>query len=180
MKYLKLILLAASITLVACEKDKEAENISSQETTINSYWDRVEVNGTTVFEKKVVDDIYRIVLQEGDKQGIAAGDTVSFYYTGAILTANGLETSNIFDTNKADVAKGLGLSNADQLKVCEDVVGEGRFIDGLDKGLLLMSKGETAQIIFTSKHGYGNDASSIIPKYSPIIFEITIADVKKQ
>lgn len=180
MRYIKIILFIAVVTITACAKDKEAEHVDNQEKTINTYWATKEVDSTTVFEKTIVDDIYRIVLVPGERQAIAAGDIVSFYYTGAVLTSSGLTTANIFDTNIAEVAKTLGLSTEAELTICEDVAGQGRFISGLDKGLLQMHKGEKAQIIFTSKHGYGNKVMSSIPAYSPIIFEISIEDVKKQ
>ena len=178
MKYYKiLLLLTALIALGACGKDKEADYITSQEKTIDSYWATRDDN---VYEKTIVEDIYRIVLEQGDKtKAIEKGDIVSFYYKGAILSGKGLELANIFDTNIADIAKQLGLSSASELEICENVVGKGYFISGLEKGLLQMHKGETAEIIFTSSYGYGDKAMNIIPKYSPIIFEVKIEDVKK-
>lgn len=172
------MLLAALIATVSCAKDREAESIAAQEQIIDTYWATVD---STLYEKTVADDVYRIVTVKGDEaQKVAAGDSIFFYYKGAILSRSGLETANIFSTNIAAVAEELGLTSAEGLEIHKSVAGVGSFISGLEKGLLRMYKGETALIMFTSKHGYGGKAMSIIPKFSPIIFEIQLVDVKKQ
>ncbi|MDR0661055.1 MAG: FKBP-type peptidyl-prolyl cis-trans isomerase [Prevotellaceae bacterium] len=180
MKYLKLISLSIFIIITACSKDKEADYIANQEKIIDQYWSSIRAGNINIADTTIVDDIFRVVLQKGDENiKVSSGDIVSFYYVGAVLTSRGIEASNIFDTNIATVAQEIGLTIED-FTVREDVVGNGRFIAGLEKGLLQMYKGEISQIIFTSKYGYGDKASSVIPRYSPIIFQIEIKDVKKQ
>ena len=181
MKYYKIMLLAISVLAMSCAKDKEAENITKQEEIIEAYWAKLEIDNINVFEKDTDEDIFRVVLQKGDEtQSIAAGDSIHFFYTGAIFTDKGLELSRVFDTNEASVAKELKLSTEQELKIREDVAGMGRFVSGLEKGILRMHKGEEAHIIFTSKFGYGDKAMSTIPKYSPIIFKVKIVEVIKK
>ncbi len=178
MRYSKIIFFAVLVIATACAKDKEADYVAAQEKTIDTFW--ASIDGDE-YEKTINDDIYRIVRVKGDEtQSISPGDMISFYYTGAVLTSSGITNANIFDTNIAAVATTIGLTTTTELKIREDIAGAGHFIDGLEKGLLQMHKGETAWIVFTSRHGYGDKAINIIPAYSPIIFEVYMVDVKKQ
>ena len=178
MRYSRILIFIALIAIVACAKDKEAEHVSAQEKIIDTYWAKID---STLFEKTIKDEIFRIVLVKGDKtQPVEQGSSISFFYMGAILTDKGLDTLQVFDTNIKKVAERLKLSTAEELEICEAVAGGGHFISGLEKGLLQMHKGEKALIIFTSKYGYGDKVMNTIPAYSPIIFEVEMKDVKKQ
>jgi FKBP-type peptidyl-prolyl cis-trans isomerase len=58
------------------------------------------------------------------------------------------------------------------------VVGEGKVIAGLDKGLQRMSQGEHGLLIFPFTQGYGKHQVGVVPPESALAFEVWIIDVQ--
>jgi len=57
---------------------------------------------------------------------------------------------------------------------------EGQLIDGLQLALYKLKKGEKAKIILPSQLAFGSEGSSngAIPPYTPLVYQIEIADIK--
>lgn len=106
------------------------------------------------------------------------GDVVHINYTGSLLS--GL----VFDTSIKDTAKVHGLDltrsyGATSVTIGEDYTkyalnggSEGNMITGFAYCLSLMKAGEKGIAVFTSDWGYQNSATTSIPAYSPLRFEI--------
>lgn len=134
---------------------------------------------------------------------IKDGETVSIYYVGRFMDGFVFDT-NIEDTaKKHNLAQYYDETNYETLSVeigaSEEESSDGSSSDdntvvvGLDAALASMLYGESAQIIFTSSYGYGESglfptysssssgssttsvAASIIPPYTPLIFDVIVA-----
>jgi len=58
-------------------------------------------------------------------------------------------------------------------------LGKTTLLNGVELGLRGVKSGEHCYIVFSSRFGYGNKIVGIVPKYSPLIFEVWIKEVKK-
>lgn len=165
-----LILLSLSLS---CTKEELLNQMTEQEKLIEKY------TSTLQSEEVVINDgVWRAVLEEGSGSYSAkAGDSVIFNYS-AYIFSNG--KGKVFDTNIKSVAKEAGLG-MDQvfLKPRAKVVGRGELLPGLDRGLIGVKKGEKCYLIFSSRHGFGNKQIGMVPKMSPLIYEVWIVDVKQ-
>lgn len=146
-------------------------------------------------------NLYRkhIAFGKETRDTVKDGETVSIYYVGRFMDGF------VFDTNIEDTAKKYNLAqyydetHYDVLSVevgASEEENEGGSTDenavvvGLDAALATMLYGESSQIIFTSTYGYGESgmfptysssntttivASSVIPPYTPLIFDVLVA-----
>ncbi|MDR2584882.1 MAG: FKBP-type peptidyl-prolyl cis-trans isomerase [Prevotellaceae bacterium] len=161
-----------------CAKEDEKNQLTRQEKDIDEFIKRDTAQARRANKDTLIKVINRpqanvIVWNplsddtvENDKdqtvdQSVESGDTVAFYYRGQVFSSS--KSGNLF---------------ADDFS--RNVVGRGYYIQGLDAGLIGLHKGEHAYIIFTSKYGYGNRELSLIPKMSPLMFEVLITDVVKK
>lgn len=108
--------------------------------------------------------VYYTIQKEGTGDNVQAGQAVSVKYTGMLMDGT------TFDSN-VDPAFG----HTDPFNV---VVGQGRVIQGWDKGLLLLKKGSKARLYIPSALGYGPTGNQPkIPGNANLIFDVEILDV---
>jgi FKBP-type peptidyl-prolyl cis-trans isomerase len=148
-----------------CTKEDEKNQLAQQAKSIDDFIKRDTADARsknkdtiiTVTNKRATN---RIVWNPGMGDTIAAGDTVAFAYI-----------ARIFSSGKG------AIFSADYSK---NAAGTGNYILGLDAGLVGMRTGEYAYIMFTSQYGYGNKEFSVIPKMSPLMFEVEIEYIIKK
>ncbi len=84
------------------------------------------------------------------------------------------------ETTYPDLAKKTGSLNAhrsgEPLKI---IAGKGETVPGFEESLRLFSKGTKALIIVPSKLAYGKQGKKDVPPYTPLIFEMEIAEIQK-
>ncbi len=169
----RIYLLILLFAIVSCTKEELLKQMTEQEKLIEKY------ASTLQSEEVVVNDgVWRVVLEEGSGSYSAkAGDSVIFNYSAFIFSSG---KGKIFDTSIKSVAKEAGLG-MDQifLKPRGKVVGIGELLPGLDRGLVGVKKGEKCYLLFSSRHGFGNKQIGMVPKMSPLIYEVWITDVKQ-
>jgi FKBP-type peptidyl-prolyl cis-trans isomerase len=100
--------------------------------------------------------IYRIV-EEGDGESPQKGDLVTISYTGK------LASGRIFDESENFTRP----------------IGTGRFIKGLDSGIMLMKTGETREFIFPSGLAYGSRGTNVVPPDATVIFLVKLIKVSR-
>lgn len=103
-------------------------------------------------------------------------DTIVVHYTGKLLSGK------VFDTSIEEVAKKEGLYNEMRdYQPVPFVIGVGQVIPGWDEGILLSPNGSDVILVIPSNLAYGEQGEmrAGIPPFAPLIFEISIADLKK-
>ncbi len=117
-------------------------------------------NPTLSFQLKP-SGLYYSDLIIGTGTAPVAHDTAYVQYTGKFLNGN------VFDTY---------IGGADLVFP----VGEGWLISGFDEGITYMREGGKAMFLMPSKLAYGSAGYSIIPGYTPLLYEVDLVKVKKR
>lgn len=100
--------------------------------------------------------LYKIV-EKGYGESPKKGDLVTISYTGKL--ANG----RIFDESENFTRP----------------VGAGRFIKGLDSGIIMMKAGETREFIFPPGLAYGSRGTNVVPPGATVIFLVKLIKVSR-
>lgn len=97
---------------------------------------------------------------EGTGEEAQNGDTLIVNYIGTLR-----------DGTKFD-------SSYDRNQTFEFILGSGSVIEGWDKGMIGMKKGEKRRLEIPSSMGYGNYVMGSIPANSGLIFEVELLEIK--
>jgi FKBP-type peptidyl-prolyl cis-trans isomerase FkpA len=136
--------------------DKEIANKKAAEPkNISDY-----VSKNLVGASPTADGIYIKVINPGTGPAMPSGKTAVVQYVGKFLDGK------IFDQSDA------------QRGPFEFVVGSQQVIPGWDKVLLTMKKGEKVTCVIPSALAYGEQGGGPIPPNSPLVFDITLVDIK--
>ena len=171
-----------NVVFSSCSDEKISVN--SEEQIISTFY-RNAISDTTlnVIDSAIVDGVIKLTRAAGNSNKVERGDSVHFYYIGAILNSTSvssyMNTSNIFVTNIDTVAIQCKLDGMVGLGEERGIAGKNHYIKGLDIGLTMMTEYENALIFFPSKMAYGNNSVGTIPAGSPLIFQIIITKIKK-
>jgi FKBP-type peptidyl-prolyl cis-trans isomerase len=135
--------------VVAVSQDNEGVDANIRETLTDSF------SADQRLVRMVVDDI-RI----GTGKEVAEGDTVVVQYVGR--TQNGIEFANSYKKGEPYAFK----------------IGDGKVIEGLEKGVVGMRTGGTRILVIPSDLAYGNRQVGVIEPNSPLVFSIELQAVK--
>ncbi|MDR1347781.1 MAG: FKBP-type peptidyl-prolyl cis-trans isomerase [Prevotellaceae bacterium] len=175
----------AALMFVACSNEETVLN--TEDRLISTFYNNA-ISDTTgqlnVVDSAMTDGVIKLSLYAGNANNkIERGDSVYFYYIGAILNSPGINnyfnTANIFTTNIDSVALKCGLAGMTGKGIEKGVAGRNHYIKGLDIGLTMMYEHENALIFFPSQLAYGNNTTGAVPTNSPLIFQIIISEIKK-
>lgn len=177
------ILLAGILGLSSCTKKKLETTYTNQESKIDQY---ITKNKYTNAEKtdslRVVNfnGSNRLVKTEGTGEELSSTGTVAFYYAGYVF--NGSKSpSSLFVTNHKETATAAGWNLTDeQFTIYQINMADVKLITGLWNGLLGVKAGETSEILFSGKYGFGNKEVGIIPANSALLYEIWVEAVSNE
>ncbi|MDR2064606.1 MAG: FKBP-type peptidyl-prolyl cis-trans isomerase [Prevotellaceae bacterium] len=180
-----LIFIFAALILSACSSEETVVN--TEDRLISTFYNNAISDTTghiTVADSAIVDGVVKLSLDTGNSSNkITPGDSVNFYYIGAILNStsvnNYINTTNVFTTNIDSIAIKCGLAGMTGKGVEKGIAGKNNYIKGLDMGLTMMNEYENALIFFPSQLAYGNSSVGAVPANSPLIFQIIITKIKK-
>ncbi len=155
-RFLCLMMLALSFT-TACDPAAREANIDQ-----DKYIDDYIQNKFPDNEIYRDDGICRVVIQAGAAGApvIERGDSVYLFYAGFVFSSSGPSTQFTLDSARVRV-------------------GSGDLIRGLDKGLVGARLGEEALVLFSADDGYGSVSVGLVPENSALLFDVGIADIKK-
>ena len=205
MKNKIILLLILCMSAASCVKDKLEETYSRQETQIDTYLTRNRVvkrdsiqiiitpnaddptkNDTTKVKvewEDTLDVVYnngaaRLIKTEGTGPELTENGAVSFYYAGYIFSSS---PSTLFATNHRETAEGakFELTDADYELIEADMT-KARMIDGLRNGLIGVRSGEECEIVFSGKHGFGDEIFGPIPVNSALLYKIWVVGVSNE
>lgn len=205
MKNKIILLLILCMSAASCVKDKLEETYSRQETQIDTYLTRNRVvkrdsiqiiitpnaddptkNDTTKVKvewEDTLDVVYnngaaRLIKTEGTGPELTENGAVSFYYAGYIFSSS---PSTLFATNHRETAEGakFELTDADYELIEADMT-KARMIDGLRNGLIGVRSGEECEIVFSGKHGFGDEVFGTIPVNSALLYKIWVVGVSNE
>ncbi|NOX86248.1 MAG: hypothetical protein GXO86_09835 [Chlorobi bacterium] len=113
-----------------------------------------------ITQKPLETGLYIIPLEEGTGPKPENGDTVWVDYT--LYTLQG----NVIDSSPEG-------------KPLKFVLGKGQVVAAWDEAVVRMNKGEKARLIVPSKMAYGAWGYKKIGPYTPLLFDVRLADFKK-
>lgn len=168
------LLLFSVVSLnLSCAKEDTENIMLQQETTIESY-----VKTFTEQRVEVYDKVWRVVMTEGLESVEAQnGDSVFFDFAAYVFSSG---KGFLFSTNKRSIAEDAKMTQDVSLfRKWKVRLGSGELIAGLDEGLAGVRQGERCYVLFSSRKGFGPVQIGLVPKMSPLIYEVWITDVKK-
>ncbi|MDR0421101.1 MAG: FKBP-type peptidyl-prolyl cis-trans isomerase [Prevotellaceae bacterium] len=180
-----LIFIFAVMVFAACSNEEIVVN--TEERLISTFYNNA-ISDTTgrlnVVDSAMTDGVIKLALDIGNANNkIEQGDSVNFYYIGAVLNStnisNFLNISNVFTTNIDSIAVKCGLAGMTGKGIEKGIAGRNHYIKGLDIGLTMMNEYENALIFFPSQLAYGGNTVGMVPGNSPLIFQIIITKIKK-
>ncbi len=100
------------------------------------------------------------ILEEGEGQEVEKGDKISAHYVGW------LKDGTEFDSSR-------------HKKPISFIVGQGRVIEGWERGILGMKRGEIRKLTIGPDLAYGEKGiEDVIPQNATLIFEIELLEIK--
>ena len=172
-----IITVLCALALSSCVKSKLEVTYNSQESKIESY---IASKGDT-YRSIRNGGANRLVLKEGEGEELQGNGFVSFYYAGYTFKGSSVSASNLFATNHQETAESANFSLTDpDYSLYEVNIAEAEMLEGLKNGLIGVQAGETCEILFTAKYGYGNKTFGIIPANSALLYKIWVIGVSNE
>jgi FKBP-type peptidyl-prolyl cis-trans isomerase len=174
---IRILALTALLCIAAssCVKEKLEATYNKQESSIDKYIaQRVQTDSLRVVRNGGAN---RLVIEEGTGEPLGKKGSVSFYYAGYIFKGS-VSATNMFMTNRETSATeaGWNLTDADY-SLFETSLDAKDLIEGLKDGLTGVRTGETCEILFSGKYGFGNSTFGIIPANSALLYRIWVVGV---
>lgn len=153
-----------------CTKQDRENTIINQEASIDSY-----LSGLSTHETVRNGGSNRAVIDLGrEGTAAAAGDSLYIRYAGYIFS-NG--KGDLFVTNDSTVAKAKNFPLQESPLGIK--LGKTSLVKGLELGLHGVKEGEHCYIVFSAKYGFDNTTVGIVPKLSPLFYEVWVDKVIK-
>lgn len=168
-------IMLTAVGLVSCIDANETDEVILQKDikAIAEYLEANELDSVKQFT-----DMSRgiiVIWQEVSNSGIKVqdGDTLKVDYTGKLLS------NKVFDTSIESIARTAGIFSTGRAYIpLKFPLGRGLLIYGFEYGISQMEKGDKATVFIPSVYAYGNNPPSGVPQHAPLIFELSLIDVK--
>ena len=167
-----IFLLIFSIFTVSCMKSQLEVTYNKQEEQIDKY---ISQKDTLAIVRN--SGANRIIIKQGEGEGLAKDGYVSFYYAGYAFNGS-VSASNLFTTNRIATAQEANWNIEDiDVELYEISLKDAELIPGLKYGLKGVKPGEECEILFSAKYGFGNKALGIIPAKTALLYKIWVVGV---
>ncbi len=179
--------LAAAVAVLSlvwaasCSKEEYKNTLAKQETNIESYVNSMLGRDTAYYlvRNKGVD---RLVVNAGEGDSLKSDGTVSFYYAGYVMTGSSISGSNLFATNRKDLAESesWNLSDTTALDILTLKLDSSGLVDGLRYGLEGVRGGQECYILFSGKYGFGKRPLGTIPANASLAYHIWVESISNE
>jgi FKBP-type peptidyl-prolyl cis-trans isomerase len=160
------------VLLPSCIKEKLEVTYNKQEEQIDKY---ISQKDTLAIVRN--SGANRIIIKQGEGEGLAKDGYVSFYYAGYAFNGS-VSASNLFTTNRIATAQEANWNIEDiDVELYEISLKDAELIPGLKYGLEGVKPGEECEILFSAKYGFGNKALGIIPAKTALLYKIWVVGV---
>ena len=150
------IALFATVIVSGCRKIENNYTPEKEASLIQNWLDLQVKNNSNIDTTST--GLFYIVDKVGTGRTVLTGDEVTVQYSGTFLNGTIFDASASFTyIHKAD----------DQ-----------RMIPGWEEAVEVMSKGGSALFLIPSEKAYGIYGYGTIPPYTPLLFKITVIDIK--
>ncbi len=167
-----------AIAAVSCTKESVKNMYDKQEKQIESFV-TAQLNANESAEAIYNKGSVRVIVTPGDGDETLASDgTISFYYAGYKLSGNTVNSSNMFATNREDLASGWALSGENTFDPVVIKLDDAGLIKGLRSGLEGVRTGEECYILFNGKYGFGDKPYGTIPASAALVYRIWVNSIE--
>ncbi|SHE45688.1 FKBP-type peptidyl-prolyl cis-trans isomerase FkpA [Mariniphaga anaerophila] len=165
--YLKFLIgIIIGLTVISClglPEDDTDYTPEREAAIISEYIDSLFARGYDVDTSAA--GVYYVILEEGEGDYVQPGDSIGIKYVGFFP-----ENSGVFDTSEYWYDDGIW----------KFTYSSANLISGFYNAISLLNKGTTGLFMMPSDLAYGSTGTTTIPPYSPIVFELELADIYQQ
>ncbi|MCM1501551.1 MAG: FKBP-type peptidyl-prolyl cis-trans isomerase [Bacteroidales bacterium] len=177
--------------LSACTAQSLETTYTSQDSRIDSYIEKLTLrledaegnpildeNGKPITVKPEVvtnKGCHRVIIKEGDGDGLSASGSATIYYAGYIFTT---ALSGMFATNHRKTALEANWSEDMDFTPLTLSLADKNTVTGLRNALVGAKAGEECEVFFSGKYGMGKKAVGIIPANSALCYHIWIESIE--
>ncbi|MGP1514970.1 MAG: FKBP-type peptidyl-prolyl cis-trans isomerase [Bacteroidales bacterium] len=164
--YMTIMQIISSNELTGYQKEQQRRWLQEEEALteyVLQHYERAE---------KKESGLFYLQTREGDGERVDYGKRIYVYYS--VTDTSG----KLYDTNIKEIAKKHGVFQPEKKYSSFDfILGDDALIAGWTEGLSYMKEGGRAVLIIPSNLAYGDTGFGLIPPYTPLIFDISIAKV---
>lgn len=164
------LLLAAAFGLLSvssCMKDDDADKKAAEMRILDNY-----ILSNNITTEPTKSGLYYIEQLAGTGDSAVEGEWIELSYTARLVSTNDVVISSDMQT-----AKDNGLYQDYNFYGPTRLILGAISYEGLNEGVAMMREGGKARLIFPSDLGLGKNATSNIPSYSSLIFDVELVKV---
>jgi FKBP-type peptidyl-prolyl cis-trans isomerase FkpA len=162
------VLLIAALAVSGCGNSGGDNGASSDPATNPADSQSGGIDIASLEAVEIVPGLSRKVIRDGTGAAAEPGQTAVVHYTGWL-----------FDESAPGSRGAKFDSSLDRGAHFEFTLGQGRVIQGWDKGVVGMQVGEVRELTIAPEMAYGDrGAGALIPPGATLVFEVELADIK--
>ncbi len=175
-----LALLISGIIFIACTDENTKNEWTRQEENIEKFLSK-KLKSNLSYRVESFDGSQRLIVKEGTGEELLDTGTISFYYAGYVFNGSDINPTELFATNNESIASAAGwkLTDKKAFNIKTINMSTAKLVEGLKNGLFGVKSGEECIILFSGKHGFGNNLGTI-PANSALAYHIWVKSITNE
>ena len=181
MKRIETILAALAVCILSgCGSSSLETSFVSQSENIDKYVAK-QLESHPEYQTVYNEGVVRLIVSEGEGEGLESGGTVTFYYAGYNFNNSSISASTMFATNDPDIAASAkwNLSDSTLFQPMTITLGKDPLVKGLELGMEGVKAGEDSYILFSGRYGFGKHALGTIPANAALCYHVRVEEVTR-
>ena len=176
----KVLAVLAVCSLSGCGASSLETGFVSQSEKIDTYVAK-QLESHPEYRTEYKDGVVRLIVSEGEGDGLEPGGDVTFYYAGYNFNNTSISASTMFATNDPDIAASAkwNLSDSTRFQPMTVTLGKDPLVKGLELGLEGVKTGEDSYILFSGRYGFGKHTLGTIPANAALCYHIRVEEVTR-